>query len=180
MKFDGTLKKYLPTTFAVIGCVALIGSFSLANSSVGGQSDPLITKSYLDETVVPSLTVEATAAAQAQIDSMTATLDAEIAALQKEIDAAVVGSGGQYEVVSLASGQSLYPDLGTQMVLRIGSVHVTSTSFPALVDLTKGESLSSGDSLTVNHLYLSTIEGRVVTSTANSTKIMVYGGYTIG
>ena len=50
---------------------------------------------------------------------------------------------------------------------------------PALIDLTSGGTVDSGASLTKNHLYMSTIEGRTLTASANTVKLLVRGGYAV-
>lgn len=161
-----------------ITSMLIFGTLVLASSSPGGESDPLITKSYLDQYVTPTLQSEINAQAEAEIDRLLVTLNEELELLQEQV-AANTNRTGQYEVVTLSKGEELVLDLGSQVVLRIGTATVTSTENPALVDLTQGSTLNSGTNLTVNHLYLSSIEGRTLTATANTTKIMVYGGYVI-
>lgn len=176
------MKKYLPISLAVLGCGFMVGSWTLASATAGTESDPLVTKSYIEQWVTPSLTEKASEDAQSQLETMTSALQGELAELKKDMESGSIvtgGSGGQYQLISLIKGEQLSLDLGTQVVLRIGTATISATSFPALVDLTNGDSLSNGDSLTANHLYLSTIEGRVITATSASTKIMVYGGYQV-
>ena len=51
---------------------------------------------------------------------------------------------------------------------------ITSTNVTPM-----GGTVGSGTSLSKNHLYMSTIEGRTLTATAGTVKVLVRGGYTV-
>ena len=81
--------------------------------------------------------------------------------------------------MTLSRGQVLRPDVGCELLLRVGTASVQAGGSPALIDLSSGGTINSGTSLTKNHLYMSTIEGRTVTATAATVKILVRGGYAV-
>ena len=65
-------------------------------------------------------------------------------------------------------------------MLRIGSASCVSPSSPGLIDETTAVSLNNGGSLSANHLYMMTIEGRGVKAGSDTAKLLVRGTYTIG
>ena len=93
--------------------------------------------------------------------------------------AAQPGSGSaSYEVVTLSAGQTIVGSAACEFLLRSGTALCVSDTSPGLVDMTAGTTLAGGGTLTANHLYLATIEGRGVTA-ATAVTIMVRGDYTI-
>jgi len=85
-----------------------------------------------------------------------------------------------FSVVTLSEGQTLYGDIGCEVMLRVGSAACVSPSNPGLIDETDGSILNGGGALVTNHLYMMTIEGRGVKATAETTKLLVRGSYGIG
>ena len=80
----------------------------------------------------------------------------------------------------MTNGQTMSLNVGCEVLLRVGTATVRSDGSPALIDLTSGGTVNSGASLTKNHLYMSTIEGRSLTAGANTVKLLVRGGYSVG
>ena len=89
------------------------------------------------------------------------------------------GSSSVFSVVTLSSGQTLVGDVGCEVMLRIGSATCGSDGSTGLIDVTDGSTLSDGENLVTNHLYMVTISTRSVTATAGTTKLLVRGPYTI-
>ena len=104
--------------------------------------------------------------------------------LKAQVDRLAGASGGTststYQVVTLSKGQSLKGTVGTEVMLRVGTAGCYATSSPGLIDTTDGSDLSGGKALVKNHLYMMTVEGRAVTATADTVKLLVRGNYTIG
>ena len=65
-------------------------------------------------------------------------------------------------------------------MLRVGSASCASPSSPGLIDSTDGSTLEGGRALVKNHLYLVTIKDNGIQATANNTKVLIRGTYTIG
>lgn len=165
-------------TTAGILALSLVAGTAVAS---GDQTDPLITLSYLEESVTPQLTESARTQAQAIAEDLDQRFEAELSALETEFKASSGSNSNsthQFQLVSLSKNQSITLDLGTQVVLRIGTASVSASSSPALINLTSGGSLETDQELSMNHLYLATISGRKITATDASTKLMVYGDYT--
>jgi len=176
------MKNRVFTGIAIIAAIALVsGAGALAASTSGSQSDPLVTLSYLTDVFKPQILSEIAKTEQ----ELSAKFDTQIAAFEAGLKADQTGdlpdipeSIETFSVVTLSKGQSLTCSVGTEIMLRIGTATGFGTA-PALVDYTSGSTLSSGSSLVTNHMYLVTIEGNGVTSTADLVRVLVRGIYTL-
>lgn len=167
----------------LLGSGLIIGGVLVAGQSLatGDQTDPLVTLSYLEQTVTPALKAEAKAQALSVAEDFYTRFDKEIALLEAEFKSlSDSGSTHQYQLVTLSTGQSITLDLGALVVLRVGAATVSGVSSPALVDLTGGSTLESGASLKTNHQYLASIAARTITASEPLVRVLVYGGYQVG
>lgn len=153
-------KIFMVVLCAVIGLAALSAAV-YAGVSYGTESDPLITKSYLDEVLQPELE-----------QRFRTELDSAIAAVESE-------NSGDFTVITLYKGQTVTCGVGCEVMLRIGSAEAKGVDYPVLVDTTKGESAASGTAMVTNHLYMVTIAGNGFKAKADNTKLLIKGVYTI-
>ena len=139
------------------------GATAAAITNYGSQSDPLVTLSYLNDTVKPAIMDE---------------LDRKLA---NASSGGSVNSGeSDFTVVTLSKGQVVKCDVGTEIMLRIGSASSYGPDSPRLIDSTTGDAVSSsGSALTKNHMYVVTIVNNGITATSSNTKILIRGSYTI-
>ena len=82
-------------------------------------------------------------------------------------------------MVTLNAGQRMDLDLGAEVLLRVGSAAAGAAVNPALVDVTAGGNLNSGEWLVQNHLYLATMTDHYITAGGGTVKVLVRGGYQI-
>jgi len=158
----------------------------VALASGGSQEDPLVTVSYLEQTVIPlvleqsqiQLQQRASELEQIFADHVSQYRD-EVQELVSEQESAAGQSSGTYTLVTLNKKQTLALDVGCELMLRVGSAKVTANTNPALIDISTGGTLERGKALTKNHLYMATIPDRVLTPTADTVKVLVRGGYTL-
>ena len=145
-------------TLIILAALVLIlaaAATAYAVNNYGTQADPLITKSYLDEVLQPELLAE--------FDDMLSD-----------------GAGGaDFRVVTLQNGQTLSAGVGCEVMLRIGSASASGPDSPVLVDTTSGTTLENGNSMVKNHLYMITIVNNGLKATADGTKVLVSGSYTV-
>ncbi|MBE6956850.1 MAG: hypothetical protein E7450_05315 [Ruminococcaceae bacterium] len=175
--------------FAVrFGAVALTAACVLAGvvlaTEPGTQGDPLITLSYLETTATPAILEQVEGKVDAHEQELANQLNEAIGNYTKQMDQALANQGGQqtgasYAVVTLKKDQVLNMDIGCEVMLRIGTAVCVTPSSPGLIDITDGTTLNNEKALVTNHLYMATITGRAVRATANTTKVLVRGGYTI-
>jgi hypothetical protein len=180
MRLSQLKKKIVVGAVVTMAVLLVFGAGMLAAASVGTQDDPFITLSYLTDIFKPQVMRDATAAEQ----EMTKRFDEQISAFEAQMKA---GQGGQtaptdkdkFTVVTLSRNQVLVCPVGTEIMLRIGTATANGSSAPALVNYTTGATLSNGAALTVNNMYLVTIEGNGVKATAATVRVVVRGNYTI-
>jgi len=140
----------------------------------GSQSDPLVTLSYLTQTVQPDIL--------RQVEERANTRQADLMTqFEHRLEQLQGGTGGSaaYTLVTLSSGDRLELEVGCELMLRVGSAAVNSATEPALIDMTTGGTLANGGSLVQNHLYMATIPDRTLTASAGTVKLLVRGGYSI-
>lgn len=169
-----TRGKKITIALAVLVAVALVsGLTTMAVTNYGSKDDPLVTLSYLNETVTPRITEELNAALAAKAEE-----------LQSRLDALGRPSGGSvpsgFVVLTLSNGQTVTCGVGTEIMPRLGAVVSYGSNNPRLVDETSGSTVPyAGSALTANHMYMVTIKGNGVRATRNNTKILIRGDYTV-
>lgn len=156
-------KKLLITLAAVLILALGVAVGAVAASSLGTQSDPLVTKSYLDKVLTPQLQSQY----QAQLDSQFKDIESEIAGIASS-------STGNFTAVSLSSGQVLSASASCEIILRSGS----ATAVGGLSDITDGAAVSSGSSLSANHLCVAGAAGDGVKASGAVT-LLVRGVFNI-
>lgn len=140
-----------------LAIVVVAGISAYAASNYGTSSDPLISLSYLNDTLTPKIMKD----------------------VQTEIDKAVSEIDGSFTVVTLSNGQTIKGGVGCEMLLRVGSAKVSAADSPGLVNVSDGDTIDNGAALTANKLYMVSIEGHGITATAATVKLLVCGSYTI-
>lgn len=150
----------------LVAAVALLsaGVGAYAATNYGTQSDPLVTVSYLKDTLEPSIKKE---------------FDSQVAAAMEELEgrfeADLASATGTFSVVTLDAGKTLTGGAGCEILYRSGNV----TAVGSLVDVSGGSTVSAGGSLTTNHLYVTSTSGDGVKA-ASSATLLVRGTYSIG
>lgn len=176
------MKKSKRWTMLVAG-LALTGLFvGAALAATGDQNDPLVTLSYLEQTTIPNVVSQVEAKAAARQTELAKTLSDQIEQYKKDI--ASMGGGGagasaSYTLVTLSSGQTMYLEVGCEVMLRVGTATVKAATSPALIDISTGGTINNGAALTQNHLYMATIADRTITPTAATVRLLVRGGYSV-
>ncbi|MBE7011182.1 MAG: hypothetical protein E7415_00745 [Ruminococcaceae bacterium] len=141
-------------------CAVIITALPVV-ANPGSESDPLISKSYITDTVMPQLQEY----------------------VKEEVKNQMSGAGEhnseRFEVVSLTAGQKLMCENGTELILRMGSATVIATEKGGLADTTAGVDLANGTAMPSNHLLIVPVnDGRGITAN-NDVLVMVKGAYTI-
>ena len=166
----------------VLAVIMLIsGATILAVATGGTQDDPLITLSYLTNIFRPRVMEDVSKAeneAEQRFQRRIAELEAQLAAGQGS-GQTPPGAADVFSVVTLTRGQTLICQVGTEIMLRVGTANALGATAPALVNYTSGSTLSSGSALTTNHMYLVTIANNGLTATANTVRVLVRGEYSI-
>lgn len=162
------MKKRLIMILSFVLVAALSAGIGVyAATTAGSQSDPLITLSYLTDSLQPGMMSEV----ETEVDSAAKKLEE---AFDKALADAESISADTYKVVSLSSGQTLKGDVGCEIMLREG----TAAALGSLSDSSGGTSLSSGSALTANHMYLVLSSGDGA-SASSAVTLLVRGTYSI-
>lgn len=158
---------------------ALLGT-SAVLASGGGQTDPLVTLSYLNQTAIPQIVQQVDGKAAVRQAELEQSFSDKIEQYRREAGQGGAPSAGSasYTLVTMSQGQVMSLDVGCEVLLRVGNVSVRADSSPALIDLSNGGTIDGGASLSKNHLYMSTIAGRTLTA-SGTVKLLVRGGYSV-
>ena len=155
---------------ALLAISAMLMTGALA-AEVGSSGDPLVTLSYLEEIFMDQV--------MDRVDGKIAERNRDIAQELSGQTSAGSASTDTFIVVTLTKGQTLTGGIGCEVMLRVGTASCIAPSAPGLIDETTAATLNNGGALAANHLYMMTIDGRGVLATADTTKLLVRGSYTI-
>ncbi len=172
---------------AALVCLPLAGA-ALAAGQQGTRADPLVTLSYLEQKAAPAILEQVDAKLTQREADLRSQLSTVVDRYIREVEDKLrgtggtaptpSGTGGAYQVVTLAAGQTITGSTACEFLLRSGTAVCVADSAPGLVDMTGGTTLPGGGILTANHLYLATIEGRGVRASTAVT-LMVRGSCVI-
>lgn len=138
-----------------LGCIGLVFA-----AEPGSGDDPLISKSYIDDVLLPKI--------YAYIDNAVG-------------GNASAGVSNSFEVVTVGAGKKVTGGAGTEMILRMGSGSIIASARGGLADATMGADLGDGAAIPSNHLLIVPLnDGRGVRIASESDAIlMIKGSYNI-
>ena len=155
------LNKRLTTFLTVTAIVASGIIYSVSAADPGTDSDPLVTKSYVDETIS---------------NLFNALKDGENGT-------SLGGNLGQedsFVPVRVEKGQVLLGGEGAEIILRSGEAVSYCEGVDGIVDVTVGEEYFNDTKLTKNHLVIiPRSDGRGAKVTGEEAWFIVKGGYSI-
>ena len=152
-----------------------IGSWALAAATYGTSSDPLITLSYLNDKVMPSVLNEFQKKMDSKVSELTTSYEKRIKELEDKLNnSSGTGGSATFAAVTLKNGQSISANEGTEIMLRTGSAQAWSE----LSDLTSGAPLELGGMLVQNHMYTIPYSGGGLGVVSDST-LLIRGTYKI-
>ena len=172
-----TRKKKIYIGLAVIlGVIFVSGITAIAVSNFGTQSNPLATKSYIDNVASKNIL----ASVDEKINSKAAELKADFSRQIALYSGGAASAPASFEVITLKKSQVVRCSVGTEIILRSGSATCYGGSAPRLVNITAGSTLdTAGTALTQNNMYLVSVYNNGLRAQADNTVIMVSGTYTI-
>lgn len=140
-----------------MGICLVLGAVLPVVADPGSSSDPLVSKSYIEDTLMPQI--------KTLISDEVAKRDSK--------------TGTSFTVVSLKAGQKLMCDAGCELILRMGNATVIATEKGGLADTTGGYDLANGSAMPSNHLLIVPVsDGRGITA-LNDVLVMAKGYYEI-
>ncbi len=146
--------KFAALALAVSCTAAAVGIVAAQDHS---SSDPLISKSYLDQVFYKQITD--------YVDSKTAA-----------------ASGSEYQIITLTKGQTIAATGSLEIILRPGSsaIVVSPVAENGIANLTNSTELYNGYEVPINaYCLIPRGDGRGITCTSDTAYVMVRGGYEI-
>ena len=172
-------KRRILPIMALIVCLLGAGA---ALATGGDEGDPLITLSYLNKVALPQVIQQVEekigSVQKSMEDDLAEQVDTYRAEMESIVNAGATDSG-TFVLVTMTKGQTMKLDLGSEVLLRVGTATVSCGENPALIDISNAGTLNKGSGLTKNHLYLANMTDRVLTATTDTVKILVRGGYVV-
>jgi len=145
---------------AALICAALC-MFTVVLAEPGSEDDPLISKSYIENQVIPRL--------EQYIESRIAEIKSGGGA----------SASDTFKVVEADAGQEIICSAGAEIILRMGKATVIATEKGGLADTTAGFDLANGTDMPSNHLLIIPVgDGRGIRAT-EKVIVMIKGGYTV-
>ncbi len=144
----------------VMGIEVLLATCILAGGTVfaatiGSESDPLVSKSYVDSKIEQVLTLingnGTGSSSGVDVDALAEQVLAKIN--EGDITGGSVAAEG-YVPVSVAVGQTIYGGEGTEFILRAGKGNISVSGVDGIADITTGEELLNGSKAVKNHLMI--------------------------
>ena len=147
----------------------------------GSEKDPLISLSYFENKieelktdVIESLTKDIEKTLTQKLDTMQTDLDKSIKEVKEQANSTTAGS---FELITLATNESLICDTGTEIIIRSGRCVAISSESGGLSDTTDGIDIPNGEVIQKNHLIIiPKNDGRGVRCEATGA-VMIKGSY---
>ncbi len=157
----------------------------IVGASQGTQTDPLVSRSYIDQVVLPGILSQVDGLMDEREEDLVAELEdvvrQQVEDLQDELvdgDWEAPEHAANFEMTTLSAGHTLTAAAGCEIVVRGEGVTLASTAPSSLLDLTDGTTLSNGAPLVVNHLYLVVGDGTAI-ATAGEVSLLVRGDFSV-
>ncbi|MBQ9757150.1 MAG: hypothetical protein IJW15_01875 [Clostridia bacterium] len=144
-----------------LALVVLSLMFTVVLAEPGTEDDPLITKSYIDDVLMPKI--------EKYVESAIAGL---------KTGGSGTGAAAVFEVVEASEGQEIICSAGTELILRMGKATIIATEKGGLADTTAGFDLADGTDMPSNHLLIVPVaDGRGIRANSDII-VMIKGGFT--
>lgn len=151
--------------------VLLMTTVYAFNGEAGSSSDPVVTKSYVDQKIA-EISKNSGGNTSSTNDDMIEILIGEINQLKNQVS-------NTYEIVTVPEGKSIIGKQGSEIIIRSGKGKAIGSEAGGLQDMTVGVDIANGSLVTPYHLIIIPREdGRGIKATT-SLIVMVRGGYII-
>ncbi len=171
------MRHFSKVMYILIGvlCTTAVGGVSIAAlGAAGSDTDPIVTKSYVEKRIA-ELETKLSSNSSTNVDQKLSSLQTQIEALALNGSAAPEG----FVLVQVKAGSKLVLSESSMLILRAGTAKTIIGPGGGLADLTVGTDLLDGQAITGNHLILvPRNDGRGVKVTGDSW-MMIKGSYTI-
>ena len=162
--------------------ILIIASAIIAFAAPGDSNDPLVTLSYITETLMPQIDQKINASIDSRLDSkISEKIDEELAGFTPSSSQGTSGgaSAESFILVNVRKNQRIIGGEGTEFVVRSGSGVVIATSNGGIADLSAGYDLANGTDVPLNHhLLVPRNDSRGIKFNTNSI-VLIKGTYTV-
>lgn len=182
-------KKIFTALCVLVGALFVAGVTAIATTNYGTADDPLITLSYLNQTVKPALEDELEKSVDSAKKEISDEFKKQIAGFESSIESRLAGgtvspgtsvTSGEFKVVTLTNRQVLICGVGSELLLRTGDATAYGGGSPRLVDSTDGTEISAaGGPLAKNHMYMVPADGHGIRAASDSVTVLVCGSYEV-
>lgn len=148
----------------ILALLLLIGVTSAFAASAGSSTDPLISRSYINDTYIPDM-----------LDEMDELISDELGAMYSDTMGSLIPG---VSVASYSSGKSIGLNTGNSITLISGSARLTITS-GTVVNATTGQEVSSGSYLAQYNRYIAA-EATVATVSVTAASVVATDGTDTG
>lgn len=153
-----------------------VTSLYAADSIIGTEADPVVTKSYVDQQIEK---VMGNALDGSDLEKRLSVQEELITVLSQEIENLKADSNSSFEIVKVDAGSTIYGKQGSEVIIRSGEGMIIASAAGGVQDVTDGTDLVGGIKAPRNNLLLIPREdGRGITAIKDMV-VMVRGGYTI-
>ena len=173
------LRPILITLLAAAAITVVVLAANDVTPEPGGEGDPLVTLSYLEQVYAARVRGELETELDAKLQTLQEGLEDRIAALEEASREARTVSASTFHLLVMEDGQVLTGERGVELLLRIGSASVQASASPGLVDTSTAGMLDHGAGLEKNHLYMVTIPGNGIKAAGGNVMLLVRGEYTV-
>lgn len=199
-------RRFTITVGAVLMVCMLATGYAAVAAEYGSDSDPLITKSYLEHVLTPAITNSANSKIEDETNTYQSAMEKKIVELSQALDNKIAslaaslakddsfaqkvasfssGSGssssnnnGNWEVIEVKKDSFLKLNLNSEVIIQRGSATCVESAGTGLTDLSGGSVLNADEALSINHRYIATTKGSGFKATETVT-VLVDGGYTL-
>lgn len=193
-------RRFTITVGSVLMVCMLVTGYVAVAAEYGSADDPLITQSYLEQVLTPSIQTSAEntvktetaryqSAMEKKITEMSQALDDKVAALaaklagsdafaKKVAEAGGVTQGDVWTTVQVAQDKTLRLNVNAEVILRSGNAVCVESAGTGLIDLSGGGMLRADAALEKDQRYIATTQGAGLHAVGEVTAL-VYGEYTL-
>lgn len=145
-------------SIAVVLCL-VVGGLFVSYAQPGTESDPVITLSYIKETVIPEI--------YEYIDSKISNKPSQTVAEQT------------FVVAEAPEGKKIICEAGSELILRSGKAEIIATEKGGIADTTAGTDLPNGAEAPKNHLLIVPVDDGRGMEMKTDCILMIKGEYSV-
>ncbi len=171
-------KRHLVLKLALVALIIVLGAGLVASAAAGDSSDPLISLSYINETVIPALTSRLESLVGSAKSELSSSFDNTLEQFRQSLNTEYASnaidsdSSSDYKTVDLSDGQSVSLESGCEILFVSGS----GVCVGSLTDTTSG-SVVDNSQMEENHLYLCTGAASIVAD--GQAQLLIKGSFTV-